>query len=341
MADESGAHRGSRRVTMDDVAAEAGVSQMTVSRVMRGKGYISETVRERVARAAARIGYVHNKSARGVAGYDNPLVGVVLPTLRHRVFASVLSGINSVLGQAAMRPLFGVSEYSAEVEEEIVLDLMSWRPRGLILTGLEHSDALRDIIARSGVRIVEVMDLDGAPMGACFGFSHQQAGSEMAQHLIEKGYRTVSLIASDGGRDLRAGKRFEAFQETFRASGGRIIDVLIPPDASSMPLGRRLTAEALAASERPAALYFSNDDLAGGGMMHCLSEGVRVPQDVALCGFNGLSCFDAMPLPLTTSATPRFEIGERAALFIATGASQAGAPPVEDLGVTLRVGETT
>ena len=125
--------------TMHDVARVAGVSQMTVSRVMRGTGYISKDVKNEVVKAAREMGYVHNRLAGGNATYDNPIVGVVIPTMQNRVFNEVLSGINDTLVESGLRPVFGVTEYSLETEEDVVFDLLSWRPRGLILPGLEHT----------------------------------------------------------------------------------------------------------------------------------------------------------------------------------------------------------
>ena len=267
---------------MHDVARVAGVSQMTVSRVMRGAGYISRAVREQVNNAAREIGYVHNRLAGGISSYDNPLVGVVLPTLQNRVFTEVLSGISDTLNTAGLRPVFGVSEYSQSAEEELVFDLLSWRPRGLILPGLEHSESVRRIVEQTGVRVAEIMDTDGEPMTASFGVSHVDAGREMATHLLERGYRSFGYIASQGGHDLRATKRFEAFASRIRDGGGQLIAQRRSNDPSSMVAGRQLTMEVLAHSDPPDAIYYANDDLAAGGLMHCLANGVDIPGQVAI-----------------------------------------------------------
>ncbi|MEL6293910.1 MAG: LacI family DNA-binding transcriptional regulator, partial [Pseudomonadota bacterium] len=210
---------------MHDVARIAGVSQMTVSRVMRASGYISKDVRKEVVRAAREIGYVHNRLAGGSAAYDNPIVGVVVPTMQNRVFTEVLSGINQTLDESGLRPVFGVSEYSLDAEEDLVFDLLSWRPRGLILPGLEHTNSLRKIVMQTGVRVAEIMDTDGDPISACFGISHLKAGEEMARHLIDRGYRTFGYVGSQHGLDLRASKRFEAFAGIVREAGAQIVAI--------------------------------------------------------------------------------------------------------------------
>ncbi|MEO1470300.1 MAG: LacI family DNA-binding transcriptional regulator [Pseudomonadota bacterium] len=327
------------RPTMQDVAARAGVSQMTVSRVLRGSGYASEAIRARVLAVAAELGYVHNRLAGGAPDYANPLVGVILPTLQNRVFTEVMAGISETLGREGIRPVFGVTEYLEDEEEMIARDLLSWRPRGLILTGLEHGAAVRALIERTGVRTVEIMDTDGTPMGAAVGLSHRAAGADMARHLIARGHRRFGYAATLGGADLRAAKRFEAFAGVVRAAGGQIVAQRIGEGPSSMPAGRAMTADMLAAGEALDAIYYSNDDLAAGGLLHCLAEGVAVPDGIALAGFNGLGFLDAFPLRLTTTRTPRHRIGAEAARLLAAPPSD-GEATVRRLEVELVAGDT-
>lgn len=326
--------------TMHDVARVAGVSQMTVSRVMRGAGYISKDVQKEVVRAARDIGYVHNRLAGGNANYDNPIVGVVVPTLQNRVFTEVLSGINATLDESGLRPVFGVSEYSLETEEDLVFDLLSWRPRGLILPGLEHTEQLRKIIAKTGVRVVEIMDIDGDPISACFGVSHTKVGAEMAKHLIDRGYRRFGYIGSLGELDLRAAKRFQAFARIVREAGASINSVEKPQDGSSMETGRVITRQMLSSADKPQAIYYANDDLAAGGLMHCLAEGLSVPDDVALAGFNGLGFLSALPRRITTTSTPRYDIGASAANWLLQSPEKE-TPNVIELAAPLIIGDTT
>ncbi|MEM8693332.1 MAG: LacI family DNA-binding transcriptional regulator [Pseudomonadota bacterium] len=326
--------------TMHDVARIAGVSQMTVSRVMRGTGYISKDVRNDVVKAAREIGYVHNRLAGGNATYDNPIVGVVVPTMQNRVFTEVLSGVNEALNESGLRPVFGVSEYSLETEEDLVFDLLSWRPRGLILPGLEHTASLRKIIAQTGVRVAEIMDIDGDPISACFGFSHAKAGEDMAKHLIERGYRTFGYVGSQGGADLRATKRFDAFSRVIREAGASLVFNRSPEGATSMEVGRQITDEVLGQPNPPGAVYYANDDLAAGGIMYCLAEGISIPKQIALAGFNGLGFLSALPKLLTTTVTPRFEIGKAAASWLMHSDTTEVIQKTE-LSAKLRIGETT
>ncbi|MCR9087763.1 MAG: LacI family DNA-binding transcriptional regulator [Rhodobacteraceae bacterium] len=324
---------------MHDVAAKAGVSQMTVSRVLRGEGYFSQDVKTRVADAAKALGYIQNRLASVQRGMENPMIGVVLPTLKNTVFIDVLAGINDTLAEVGMRPVFGVSEYSEAEEETLVRDMLSWQPCGLILSGIEHTDGLRRTVAQSGVRVAEIMDVEGDAISASFGISQQAAGAEMARHFIAQGHRRVAYIGSQGGSDLRALKRYTAFKSELEAEGGCITYERIANRASSMPLGRELTAACLSDVTDCDAIYFSNDDLAAGGLMHCLSNKVSVPHGVALAGFNDLPFLSALPQRITTTHTPRYEIGALAARYVA-GADDVPAKR-HMLLAELVVGDTT
>ncbi|MCL5779020.1 LacI family DNA-binding transcriptional regulator [Limibaculum sp. FT325] len=312
--------------TLADVARLAGVSEMTVSRAISGRGYVSDETRRQVEAAAAAVGYTPNRLAGALASERTPLVAVVLPTLFNAVFPEVLAGIGQGLEPGGMTPVFGVTEYCAETEERVVRELLSWRPAGMIVTGLEHSDGTRRLLAGCGARVAEIMDTDGTPVAACFGLSHRAVGAEMARHLLARGYRRFGYAGAFLDHDLRARKRRDGFIEAVRDAGARVVRELAPAERSSMLLGRRLTADLLACGERIDAIFFSNDDMAAGGLMHCLAHGVEVPGGVALAGFNGLELGEALPIPLTTFRSPRFEIGRAAAAWIAA-ADDVPAPP--------------
>lgn len=332
---------GSRQPTMGDVAELAKVSQMTVSRVMRKKGYVSKDIVERVHAASSQLGYVHNRIAGGLAGEKNALVGVILPTLRNRVFTEVLSGITEALTASGAQPVFGVSEYSLETEAKLVEDLLSWRPMGLILAGLEHAPGVQKIIKASGIRSAEIMDIDGKPISACFGFSQHDAGVEMAEHLLAKGYSKFGYIGCQIDLDVRAAKRRKGFIETLEKHGASMDTERLSQDPSSMLAGRTLTEAMLADDKRIEAIYYGNDDLASGGLMHCIAQKISVPDDIALAGFNGLSFLQSMPLEVTTTRSPRFEIGLEAGRYVSDEQGEEQDPLIVDMGTTIVPGQTS
>lgn len=325
--------------TMNDVAKRAGVSQMTVSRVMNKSGYISSDVRRKVELAAAEIGYVKNRFAHSLRSDSSQIVAVVMPSIGNTVFTDILSGITDAITELGYQSFFGVTEYSQDRENELVRDLLTWQPTGIVLAGLEHSEQTRNAIRSSGVRVAEIMDIDGTPISAAFGLSHKKAGEDTANYMIKQGHRTFAYVGSLGGRDLRAIKRLEGFLDVLNASNGSLISRDISPHSSSMVEGLRMTAEIMARTNKPDAIYYANDDLAAGGIMYCLANQINIPKDLALAGFNGLPFLNAFPIQLTTIKTPRYLIGKRAAQYLVEQDQYSNAP-VLDMGFELIKGDT-
>ena len=330
----------SPRPTLQDVAQRAGGSQMTVSRVLRSSGYVSDGVRKRVLHAASELGYASNPLAGGLRGRSAPLIAVVLPTLENRVFSEVLSGINEAAEAASCQTVFGVTEYDPDREETLVRDLLGWRPRGIVLAGLEHSAGTRRAIAASGARSVEIMDIDGAPIHCAIGLSNRAAGQAMAQHMLARGYRRFACLGAQGGLDLRAGKRLDSFARTVTEAGAFVIRTEVSAAASSMQEGLALTRQLLDQAPGIEAIFYSNDDMAAGGLMHCLTQAIRVPEDLALAGCNGLGFLDALPLRLTTLRTPRYDMGRQAVSALLEPETGTEGPVSLDLGFTLIAGGT-
>ena len=326
--------------TMADVARLTGVSQMTVSRVMSRNGYVSEEVRKRVEIAARKLGYVQNRLAHGLRSEKNQLVAVVLPSLSNTVFTDTLKGITDAVTEQGYRPVFGVTEYAADRESELVLDLLSWRPHGIVLAGLEHTNATREAVAASGIKVAEIMDIDGSPISVAFGLSQKKAGQVTAQYMLEKGHRRFAYIGSLGGRDVRAVKRFEGFLQTLEKAGALLISKNISQLPSSMVEGLKMTAELLARPDKPDAIYYANDDLAAGGLMHCITNNIKIPDQLALAGFNGLPFLAAFPIQLTTICTPRYEMGWQAGKYLVSASSELSVQQSIDVGFELIEGDT-
>jgi len=292
---------------------------MTVSRVLRGKGYTSKAVTEKVLNAAEEIGYVRNKLAGSFAGQSTNLIGVIIPSLSNSDFTDELTGFADAIRDSGLQPAIGVSHYDQAREYQLVRDMLAWRPASIVLTGMEHDDRTRKLLTQNDVRTIEIIDVDGDPISKCVGLSHRVAAEEMASHLISRGHTRFGYVGSALQADLRALKRRTAFEAALMAKGFEVERIVTSPKPSSMLLGRQLTAEILQKNTSPIALYYSNDDLASGGLLECLARGVSIPDKVAIASFNGLDFLDAMPLQITTLKSPRYEIGQIAGRYMLGG----------------------
>ena len=309
-----------RPLTLRDVAEAAGFSEMTVSRALRGRGDVSDATRRAVEAAAKRLGYVPNKIAGGLASNRVNLVSVIIPSLSNMVFPEVLTAISAVLDSTRLQPVVGVTNYLPEREERVLFEMLSWRPSGVIIAGIEHSDAVRAMLAASGAPVVEIMDTDGEPVDAVVGISQGRAGREMAEAIVARGYRRIGFLGTKMPLDHRARKRLEGFRAGLAAHGIGIEDSEFYEGGSALAKGRDMTAEILRRSPELDFLYYSNDMIGAGGLLWCLDRGMDVPNRIGLAGFNGMELLDGLPRRLATMDAGRHETGRIAARIVAEAA---------------------
>lgn len=308
---------GKPQMTLRDVADAAGVSEMTVSRVLRNRGDVSDRTRERVFHAARNLGYVPNKIAGALASNRVNLVGVVIPSLSNMVFPDVLHGIGAVLDNTPLQPVIGTSRYEQEREEKVIYEMLSWRPSGLIVAGLEHSEAARAMMRNAGVPVVEVMDVDGEPVAGAVGISHVAAGRAMAREIAAQGYEKIGYLGSSSIADARAQKRYRGFKAGLAESGLTLADEVFYDGASGFGTGRGMTKALLDRTPDLDFLYYNTDMNAAGGLLYCLEKGMKIPEQIGLAGFNSFEVLDGLPMRIATMDSRRDEIGRKAAEMIA------------------------
>lgn len=306
-----------RTLTLRDVSDAAGVSEMTVSRVLRNRGDVSPATREKVLTAARSLGYVPNKIAGGLASQRVNLVAVVIPSLSNLVFPDVLGGVSAELEDTGLQPVVGVTNYAPAREEAVLYDMLSWRPSGVILAGLEHSAASRAMLANARIPIVEIMDVDGDPIDTAVGISHDRAGREIAAEILRAGYRRIGFIGTHMPEDHRARKRLAGFEAALADAGVPLAAREFYQGGSSLAKGREQTQRILAREPDLDFLYYSNDVIGAGGLIWARENGLDIPGRLGLAGFNGVDLLDGLPVRLATTDARRLDIGRRAARIVA------------------------
>ncbi|MEM7295865.1 MAG: LacI family DNA-binding transcriptional regulator [Pseudomonadota bacterium] len=306
-----------RTLTLRDVSEASGVSEMTVSRVLRNRGDVSPTTREKVLTAVKDLGYVPNKIAGALASQRVNLVAVIIPSLSNMVFPEVMAAISDTLEGTGLQPVVGVTSYLPEREETVLYEMLSWRPSGVIIAGLERSERSRAMLGGAGIPVVEIMDVDGDPVDAMVGISHRRAGRMMAQEILRAGYREIGFLGTKMPLDHRARKRFEGFTQALAKEGVEVRDQEFYSGGSALAKGREMTERLLARSPDLDFLYYSNDMIGAGGLLHLLELGAEIPGQIGLAGFNQVELLEGLPRMLATMDACRYEIGRRAAEIVA------------------------
>jgi len=331
-----------RSLTLRDVSEASGVSEMTVSRVLRNRGDVSEGTRKKVLAAAKSLGYVPNKIAGALASQRVNLVAVIIPSMSNMVFPEVMTGISEVLDGTGLQPVVGLTNYLPEKEESVLYEMLSWRPSGVIIAGLEHTEAARAMLRNAGIPVVEIMDVDGTPIDAMVGISHRRAGRMMAQAIARAGYERIGFLGTKMPLDHRARKRFEGFTEALAKEGLEVADQEFYSGGSALAKGREMTQAMLERSPDLDFLYYSNDMIGAGGLLYCLDAGIDVPGQIGLAGFNGVELLEGLPKRLATMDAGRIETGRKSAEIVARRAEglDTGLETHVELTPKIQFGET-
>ena len=237
--------------------------------------------------------------------------------MSNMVFPEVMTGISQTLDETDLQPVVGITTYLPDREEKVLYEMLSWRPSGIIIAGLEQSEASRVMLANSGIPVVQIMDIDGDPIDAMVGISHRRAGRKMAEAILKSGYQNVGFMGTKTPLDHRARKRFEGFTQALAKQGVEITDREFYAGGSALAKGREMTETILRRSPDLDFIYYSNDMIGAGGLLHLWDKKIDIPNQVGLAGFNQVELIDGLPLRLATMDSCRFKIGQTAAQIIA------------------------
>ncbi|WP_454855247.1 LacI family DNA-binding transcriptional regulator [Rhizobium binxianense] len=321
----------SRRPKMADVARIAGVSLTTVSRSYNEPDAVSEAVRLKIAEAARSLAYVPNVMADSLAAKRSKTVAVVVPTLNNSVFALMLEEISGILGRHGHQVMVASSDYSTEHEEELVRSLLSWSPAGIVLVGRHHSRGTLRMLLEDGLPVVEVGEyLEGA-IDSNIGFSHREVGRRVGRHFANLGLRSLGLALVALPGDYRAADRGAGFRDAVREAGLHLEEFLQPQRASAKA-GAAAIADLMNRTERPQAIFFSNDMLCLGALFEAGRLGIRIPDEVKLCGYGDFDFAATSSPSLSSVRPPDREIGRRVGELLLKRIRGEGTPVSVDLG---------
>jgi LacI family gluconate utilization system Gnt-I transcriptional repressor len=336
----TGKSRASGRITLAAVAQHAGVATMTASRAISQPELVSPELRGRVERSVAELGYLPNRAARALASAHSNVIVVLVPSLSNAVFTAVLAGIQDALDADDYQLLIGNTRYSDAKEEKLLGIYLQSNPDGILLCGLSHSERVEKMLVSSRVPIVSMMDLAGDPDQLSVGFSQFDAGHAMTRYLIDKGHTRIGFIGAqlDERTLRRAGGYRKAMDEAGLADPR--LEVMVG-DPSTITLGAELLGRMLARVPDCDAIFCCNDDLAHGAIYQCQRRGIRVPEQLAICGFNDLPASAWMNPSVTTIGTPRYRIGFESAMLLRSAINgETPAATQIDLGFTLMARES-
>lgn len=319
-------------VTIRDVAAAAGVSTSTVSRVLDERlPTSSSATAKRVRAAAVALGYRRDPSASSLRRGNTGIIGVIVPRLTDTAMAMLYEALAHACATTHRFAVVATTDDVPQADREAAELLLQRRVDGLVLTTARDGDDFPAVLARRGVPYVLALRSDGTSLSSV---GDDELGGYLAtRHLLDLGHRRVALIGgpdyASSAKGRRAGYR-RALLEVGLAPDPR----LVVGSAFSVDAGVQACQEVMALDPAPTAIFAVNDNTAVGAMSALASLGLSVPDDVSLVGYNDIPIASRLPVPLSTVRVPFDQIAVTA-LNLLTYPLAEGQPRVRVAAPTL------
>jgi DNA-binding LacI/PurR family transcriptional regulator len=313
-------------VTLADIAARASVTPMTVSRVINSSGYVHAETRERVLRVAREMNYRRNGLARGLKRQCTETVGMVIGDIANPFAAELSRGVREVFEERGYTLFICISEHTAKEDVQAFDALADHRADGIIVatraskSGNERLEELID----SGIPVSLIGRDFRHPHADLVTADHLKGGYEATSHLIELGHKRIGFIGVSLTQGLRL-RRFQGYLEALKEHALPLEDGLVVggregaeqmPGYSTEEMGYDGMLKLLDLNERPTAVFARNDFTAMGALNAIKRAGLRIPEDIAVIGYDDIPLASHTSPALTTVRQPTREQGRAAAEFL-------------------------
>ncbi|MFC4561337.1 LacI family DNA-binding transcriptional regulator [Nocardiopsis mangrovi] len=305
-----------KTVSIKTVATEAGVSIATVSNVINRPAVVSVATRDRVQAVIDALGYVPNSAARHLSSGRSTAVGLVLFGVRNPYFADIARGAEDTLQRAGHLSVLCSTDLDTRREEDYLDQLAHQGIRNLIITPVQVSEPWLDRLKERGFTFVLIHNWADHPEICSVAVDDVLGGEQAATHLLARGHQAITFVT--GPMSMRSPRdRYEGCLRAILRSGRTREDLqVIEVDDFTIEQGRRAGERLLAATRPGTAVFCANDLLALGVVQAAFRAGRRVPEDLAIIGFDDIESVNTTAVPLTTVRVEGYQLGRAAAQML-------------------------
>lgn len=313
---------------MKDIAKDLNVSVVTVSKVLRNQGDISQATRKKVLKRAKELNYQPNWVARSLVTRRTYIIGLVVPDLMYSFFAEVAKAVGRTIRPAGYNVLISDSEEDPELEVREIDLLLARQVDGLIIGSTQrprHTDIFKRIEERKVPYVLIDRPIPGIKANYV-GVDGEQMAHAAVDHLVRQGCRQIAHIRGVGMTNAAA--RLKGYKDAMKRHGLKVPAGYVVEATADENSGYEGMQRLLALDPRPDGVFCFNDPLAAKAMTAVLDAGLSVPDDVAVVGAGNVHYSDLLTVPLTTIDQSTARMGEEAAklLMELIGAKRARQP---------------
>ena len=303
-------------IRLVDVAKRADVSVATVSRVMNTPQVVRPDVRQRVNDVIKEMGYTRNAAARALRSQSNRLFGALVPTLNQAIYAAMIDALQRRLSEKGYLLVVGQTDFSPETELLHVNALIEHGAEALVLVGHAHSPELYQLLERKKIPFINTYTYSPDSGHPCVGFDNALATRQMADFVMDLGHQDVAMIVGITKNNDRATERLEGVRQAIAARGMTLNPDYVFESRYTIDGGRHAMRQLLRLERPPTAVLTGSDVLAFGALVECKAQGIAVPEQVSIVGFDDMEFAAHLDPPLTTLQVPVAQMGKNAADYL-------------------------
>ncbi|MGW8994533.1 LacI family DNA-binding transcriptional regulator [Streptomyces zhihengii] len=317
----------SQSVSMKDVARAAGVSVGTVSNVVNRPDTVTAETRTRVQGVIRRLGYVRSESARQLRAGRSRIMGMLVLDMGNPFFVDVARGAERAARRAGLGVMVCNSAQDPSEEAEYLSLFAEQRVRGVLITPADATGRTLQAFRRHGIPFVLVDRVAEDAAESSVSVDDVAGGAMAVRHLIRTGHRSIAYVSGPAGLRQVQDRRTGALQAFAEAGLGTDRLHELPAERLDVGAGRDAGARLLGLADRPTAVFCANDLLALGVLQTMVGVGVRVPEDIAIVGYDDIEFAAAAAVPLTSVRQPAVSMGAMAAELLLEETERPGAAP--------------
>ncbi|RYE09364.1 MAG: LacI family transcriptional regulator [Hyphomicrobiales bacterium] len=335
-SDKSG--RAGRPVRVEDVAREAGVSPITVSRALSAPHKVRQETRERVMEAVARTGYVVNSIASSLRSGRSSIVTIFVASLLNPHFAAAMQGALDAFEGSRFRLMFAQTGYVDGLKAEVLELIRPFNPAAVMFAGIPMQPEARAALRKVGIPIMEMWSGADDPIDMVAGASIETGAAMMGRHFAEQGYKHIAYV---GQTKVPGGIGMAGFRRGLEEAGSKLEFVLAVEGTGTLSAGIAAFDRLLDEFPSCDAVYIGSDLLAVGAQIAAGDRGLQLPRDMAMGGYGDLEFARYLRPALTTVAVSDYETGRLAGVALRHRLENGEHEPIIQVPMRLLVRDST